>query len=178
MSRVLSAAEGAQGHSGSMVVERSSALVLLSHSSSDAPIPILARRLGAKVRPRLLAVLDFRLDQILASVGHRFGVTRERARQLEQDGRVEIAPLVVAWAEAFQLEWPAQLGSLAVSEEELFGALRDPAVDADSQNRLGRLALITLFPTAAHPSTFRGAEVEGWWTLDHCCPTGLLIEAA
>ena len=150
----------------SMVAERSSALVLLSHSSSDAPIPILARRLGAKVAPRLLAALDFRLDQTLASVGHRFGVTRERARQLEQKGRAQIEPLVVAWAEAFQLEWAAQLGSLAVSEEELFGALRDPAIDTDSQNRLGRLALITLFPTAAHPSTFRGAEVEGWWTLD------------
>ena len=149
-----------------MVAERSSALVLLSHSSSDAPIPILARRLGAKVAPRLLAALDFRLDQTLASVGHRFGVTRERARQLEQKGRAQIEPLVVAWAEAFQLEWAAQLGSLAVSEEELFGALRDPAIDTDSQNRLGRLALITLFPTAAHPSTFRGAEVEGWWTLD------------
>jgi len=56
------------------------------------------------------------------------------------------------------------LESMGASEEELFHDLYDPIMDADSQQRLARLALRTRFATAQHPATFQGGNLEGWWT--------------
>ena len=165
--RVPSAPEG-RGQVGarSVAPESASVVVALSQSSSDAPLPKLARQLGTEVEPRLVAVLDFRLDHTLTSVGRRFGVTLERIRQVEQKARAQIKSLILTWAEPFAPRWTEQLELLAVSEEELFGPLRDSATDVVSQDRLGRLALMTVFPSAAHPVTFRGAVLRDWCAED------------
>jgi hypothetical protein len=146
-----------------------SPVVSLSQSNSDSPLPRLARR-ASTVDPKLLTVLDLRLDRTLADVGRAFGVTRERIRQLEEKGNRSLTPIVREWAEPYEARWDAQLRTIAVGEEELFGDLRDPQIEPGAQNRTGRLALRALFPGAAHPVGFRGNALHGWWTLE---PTAL-----
>ncbi len=127
----------------------------------------LARRLYTKIHPRLIAVLDLRLEQTLAEVGRQLGVSRERVRQLEEKGRMQLGAVVREWDVLYERQWRDQLLSCAVSEEELFAALRDPTFDAAPQNRIGRLALATLIPEVRHPRRFmRGMLLDGWWTLD------------
>ena len=146
--------------------EDASSIVVLSRSTSDAALPQLARRLGAEMNPRSIAVLDFRIDRTLAAVGSVFRVSRERVRQLEEKARARLGPIVATWVQPCERLWATQLEGMAVSEDDLFAALRDPAIDLDSQNRLARLALTTRFPSAAHPTTFRGGVLPGWWSTD------------
>ena len=142
-----------------------SSVVSLSQSDSDAPLPKLARR-ASTVDPKLLTVLDLRVDRTLAEVGRAFGVTRERIRQLEEKGNRFLIPIVREWAIPYEGRWNTQLHALAVAEEELFGSLRDSQIDPEAQNRMGRLALASLFPSAMHPVGFRGNALHGWWTLE------------
>ncbi len=141
-------------------------LVQLSRSRCEGSLAALARRLADDMHPRLIAVLDLRLDQTLAEVGRQFGVSRERVRQLEARARVHCLPLVRDWAAPFEARWRDQLRSFATSEEELFAELRDRRFSAEPQNRVGRLALAMLIPEARYPFRFKRTRVTGWWTLD------------
>jgi hypothetical protein len=128
-------------------------------------LPRLAQH-AAIVDSKLLTILDLRLDRTLADVGRVFRVSRERIRQLEEKGRRLLIPIVREWGAPYEQRWRAQLRTVAVADDELFGDLRDPQVDPVAQNRLGRLALVALFPGATHPFGFRGNLLDGWWTLD------------
>jgi hypothetical protein len=149
----------------------------LSQSNSHSPLPRLAHQ-ASTIDPKLLTVLDLRLDRTLADVGRVFSVSRERIRQLEEKGRRLLTPIVRDWAAPYEQRWKAQLNTVAVGEDELFRDLRDQQVDADAQNRLGRLALMALFPSATHPVGFKGNVLQGWWTLDPAALSGRLRRVA
>ena len=110
-----------------------------------------------------LEIMSLREARTLEEIAKTRGVTRERIRQIEAKGVRKVTAVVGRVAAHMPTEWHRQLASGITSEDALFGALMDPALDLQAQLRVGRFVLRTVLPTT-RPARVFGHLLRGYWS--------------
>lgn len=128
-----------------------------------APLARVLSRTVRELKPIELAILDLRLKNTLEVIGSALGVTRERVRQVEKQGRALLEQIARETAPAMVASWEEVLATSVRSERDLFGPWEAAEVDDRAEFQIGRMILSGL--GANPPATFKG-HLQGWWTLD------------